>query len=540
MQACYPRRARRRCIHTLCLVGLPLSLLLTSPSPAQQPAGALRAAVDPARLRRIGTIDTRFQSYNVEMIEVTGGAFWKPYGSTADSAPAHSNAQLGMDASQFEYRPPINLANPRLRLLARALGPAYVRVAGTWANSTYFADSDTPPATAPAGFKGVLTRQQWRGVIAFAKATDAKIMTSFAISPGVRDDNGAWTLDMARRWLAYTRAIGGTISAAEFMNEPSLAGIGGAPKGYDAAAYGRDFKSFLAFVKTVAPGMLILGPGSATETPEPWGMPPGIPGSIHSADLLASAGSGIDAFSYHHYGAASIRCATSHMPQTRLDDALSEQWLARTSATQAFYAALRDRYAPGKPIWMTEGADAACGGNPWSGDFIDSFRYLDQLGRLAKQGVQVSIHNTLAAGSYSLLDPEDFSPKANYWAALLWHRLMGATVLDAGIPLQPGLHVYAHCRADRAGDVALLVINNDALRTASITLPGKRLRYTLSAPDTPSMGVKLNGQHLQLGPGDRLPALAGIAERSPVANFAPRTISFFAISDADNPACKPR
>jgi hypothetical protein len=115
---------------------------------------------------------------------------------------------------------------------------------------------------------------------------------------------------------------------------------------------------------------------------------------------------------------------------------------------------------------------------------------------------------------------------------------MGATVLDAGIPRQPGLHVYAHCQPDRAGGVALLVINNDTARTASITLPGKRLRYTLSAPDAPSMGVKLNGQLLRLGASGRLPILAGFSERSPVANFAPRTISFLAMPEAENPACK--
>jgi len=539
MHAGYTTRARHLRVRRFCLAALSLSSVAMSPAPAQRPESHLRAAVDPARLRRVATIDPRFQSYNVEMIEVTGGAFWKPYGSTVSVSPDPNNAQLGVDTSQFEYRPPIDLANARLRILARALGPAYIRIAGTWANSIYFADSDTPPAKAPDGFKGVLTREQWRGVIGFARATDAQIMTSFAISTGVRDRSGAWTPDMARRWLAYTRAIGRAITAAEFMNEPSIAGISGAPKGYDATAYGRDFQSFRAFAKKEAPGMLILGPGSATETPEPWGMPPGIPGSIPTTELLANGGSSVDAFSYHHYGAASTRCAAAHVPQTRLDDALSEQWLARTSVTYAYYAALRDRYAPGKPIWMTESADAACGGNPWGGSFIDSFRYLDQLGRLAKQGVQVSIHNTLAAGSYSLLDPEDFSPKANYWAALLWHRLMGATVLDAGIPLQLGLHVYAHCQPGRGGGVALLIINNDEARTASITLSGKRVRYTLSAPDTPSMGVKLNGQLLQLGAGDRLPAMAGIAERSPVAKFAPHTISFLAIPEARNPACKP-
>jgi heparanase len=49
--------------------------------------------------------------------------------------------------------------------------------------------------------------------------------------------------------LAYTKSIGGKIAAAEFMNEPTLAGMGGAPVGYDARAYGRDLAVFHSFMK---------------------------------------------------------------------------------------------------------------------------------------------------------------------------------------------------------------------------------------------------------------------------------------------------
>ena len=40
-----------------------------------------------------------------------------------------------------------------------------------------------------------------------------------------------------------------------------------------------------------------------------------------------------------------------------------------------------------------ETADAACGGNPWAVTYLDCFRYLDQMGRLAKNGVDVIFHN---------------------------------------------------------------------------------------------------------------------------------------------------
>ena len=144
------------------------------------------------------------------------------------------------------------------------------------------------------------------------------------------------------------------------------------------------------------------------------------------------------------------------MRGTTADAALSEQWLARTDQTLAFYRRLRDEYEPGKPMWVTETADAACGGNPWASTFLDTFRYLDQLGRLAKQGVQVVMHNTLDASDYGLLDENTLEPRPNYWAALLWRKFMGTTVLEAGVPIQPGLHVYAHSLRGVPGGVALL------------------------------------------------------------------------------------
>src|SRR5207249_7483875 len=150
----------------------------------------------PATMPRIATIDERYQSYNVEMLEVTGGKFWKPYGPELNAllkqpAPGAASSSsgdtpAGMNPGLYQYRPPIDLSNARLRKLAAALGPAYVRVSGTWANSVFFHDSDAPaPVASPDGFGSVLTRSEWKGVIDFAQAANAKLVTSFAISAGV-------------------------------------------------------------------------------------------------------------------------------------------------------------------------------------------------------------------------------------------------------------------------------------------------------------------------------------------------------------------
>jgi heparanase 1 len=205
------------------------------------------AQIHPAAMPKIGAVDPRFQSYNIEMVEVIGGRFWKPYASQSGlgKAAAASNTPGGMDPALFEQRSPINLANPRLRKLAAALGPAYVRVSGTWANTVYFQDSDAPaPAKPPAGFGGVLTRAEWKGVVDFSKAVDAEIVTSVSAGKGTRDAAGVWTPAQAKSFLAYTRSVGGSIAAAEYINEPTFTSGADVPDGYDGAAFARDFAIF--------------------------------------------------------------------------------------------------------------------------------------------------------------------------------------------------------------------------------------------------------------------------------------------------------
>ena len=74
----------------------------------------LTLAVDPSQLPRLGTVDERFQSYNVEMVEVTGGKFWKPYGagaSSASGAVGNGNTPANTNTDLYEYQAPIDLRN---------------------------------------------------------------------------------------------------------------------------------------------------------------------------------------------------------------------------------------------------------------------------------------------------------------------------------------------------------------------------------------------------------------------------------------------
>jgi Glycosyl hydrolase family 79, N-terminal domain len=484
-------------------------------------AAAGEATIVPAELPAVGTIDERFQSFNIEMVEVTGGPFWKPYAAGDGLAKPQDKARSAAPsrADLFAKRSPIDLRNPLLKKFASALSPAYLRVSGTSANTTFFAGSDGARPQAPSGYKSVLMRRQWNDVIDFSKAIDAPIVASFAIGPGTRDKMGIWKPDQAREIISTTRAAGGHIAAVEFMNEPDLPAIGGAPSGYGVAAYVRDVAVFHAFMKQAAPDMMILGPGTSGR-------------SSLAADLFLASASSIDAVSYHFYGALSERCAPGHTA----DAALSEDWLSRTDQTFAFYSELRDRAAPGKPIWITETAEAACGGNRWSSTFLDTFRYLDQLGRLAKAGVQIVMHNTLVGSDYGLLEEVTFLPRPNYWAALLWRQWMGSVVLDSGVPIGRGLHVYAHCQRRMPGGVVLLVINNDPQSSHELALPESSARFTLDAATLQGSAVRLNGAVLTAEAVDRFPG-TGLPTGIGAVRFAPATMTFVVISGAGNKNC---
>jgi heparanase len=148
------------------------------------------------------------------------------------------------------------------------------------------------------------------------------------------------------------------------------------------------------------------------------------------------------------------------------------------------------------------------------------------------------IHNTLASSDYGLLDDNTMMPRPNYFAALLWRKLMSNVVLDAGATPAPALHLYAQCLRGQTGGVALLAINTDSsAHTLNLRKPADR--YTLSAEPLQDSTVRLNGSELKLGPGDAIPPLNGSPIKEGEVTLAPATITFFAVPGANNPACRP-
>jgi hypothetical protein len=115
---------------------------------------------------------------------------------------------------------------------------------------------------------------------------------------------------------------------------------------------------------------------------------------------------------------------------------------------------------------------------------------------------------------------------------------MGTTVLNAGIPLREGLHLYAQCLPGRAGGVTLLAINNSRSQPAALNLSKTAERYTLSARKLEDTEVQLNGSDLALGSNDALPDLQGTRIAAGNVALPPGSITFLAVAEAGNEKCR--
>ncbi|MBS1847684.1 MAG: hypothetical protein JST73_05350, partial [Actinobacteria bacterium] len=178
----------------------------------------------------------------------------------------------------------------------------------------------------------------------------------------------------------------------------------------------------------------------------------------------------------------------------------------------AYYRTLRDTYAPHKPIWVTETAQAQCGGDPWASKFVDVIRFVDTLGTLATDDGNVVFHNTLVGSDYALLSEDGFVTHPDYWAAVLWHRLMGPEVLTPPKPDHDStLRVFAQCTAGTgAKGVTYAVLDTSPTKADRVRIGSTSATvYQLTGQALDSPEIALNGTTLRAHADGTLPSLPG-------------------------------
>lgn len=468
-------------------------------------------------LKELRQIDKRLVSYNIEMTEVTGGTFWKAYTEAqVDGTEEFPVIQDWADMANLQqWFNPIDTTNPRLIKLAKELGTAWVRVSGGWANKTYYDFDGHTNGQVPEGYHNLLTKEQWVNLLHFVKAIDGKLLVSFANCPGNHKAGEPWDPAQAKLLMDTSLEYGVPVAAVEFTNEPNIISALGFSQEYTVKDFSHEHDAFGAWLRENYPDCLFVGPCTVGDAnthgfdndDAGGGLAVGYD-MVTTEALLGEYKTKLDVFSYHYYNGVSERGAAmgGHWPYESI---LTESYLAVAAHCAKQYVQKRDKYVPGGQIWVTESGDAGCGGNTWASTYADVPRTLNELGEFATITDGVIFHNTLASSDYGFLKHGTFVPRPNYFAVLLWNRIMGTTVYDCG-PVSEGAHVFAHSRRDGKEGVAYLIINNSS-ETTTVELPTEADVYMLAGEkNLRSRNMTLNGNVLILGENDTLPALESV------------------------------
>ncbi|XP_017569532.1 heparanase isoform X2 [Pygocentrus nattereri] len=254
----------------------------------------------------------------------------------------------------------------------------------------------------------------------------------------------------------------------------------------------------------------------------------------HRKDLLTgfleTASNAIDACTWHHYYV--------NGRDTSLEDFKDPEVLDRLAVKTNEVLETVHSVSPGKRVWLGETSSAYGGGALGLSDtFVAGFMWLDKLGLAAKLGLDVVI-------------------RQDYWLSVLYKRLVGPEVLKVEVASNSKqkrlLRVYLHCTnrkssSYRQGSVTLFALNLSK-NQATLSLPALFSNSTIEAyvlqsaepgvDGLQSRAARLNGVLLKMVDEQTFPPLQGTDLRPgehlklPGLSFA-----FYVVKQARAPVC---
>ncbi|XP_048194463.1 inactive heparanase-2 isoform X1 [Perognathus longimembris pacificus] len=273
--------------------------------------------------------------------------------------------------------------------------------------------------------------------------------------------------------------------------------------------------------------------------------------------FMKVAGSTVDAVTWQHCYIDGRVVKVMDFLKTRLLDTLSDQIRKIQKVVNT--------YTPGKKIWLEGVVTTSSGGtNNLSDSYAAGFLWLNTLGMLANQGIDVVIRHSFFDHGYNHLVDQNFNPLPDYWLSLLYKRLIGPKVLAvhvAGLQRKPRpgrvirdkLRIYAHCTNHHnhnyvRGSITLFIINLHRSRKKiklAGTLRDKLVHQYLLQPygqeGLKSKSVQLNGQPLVMVDDGTLPELKPRPLRAGrTLVIPPVTMGFYVVKNVNALACRYR
>ncbi|XP_057810770.1 heparanase-like protein 2 isoform X2 [Salvia miltiorrhiza] len=346
----------------------------------------------------------------------------------------------------------LDLNNKILANAIKAFRPLRIRIGGSLQDQVVY-DVGTFVRKCPHfkrlddglfGFsKGCLPMERWDQINKFFDEMGARMTFGLNALVGRRkggrggDDGlmvGEWNPRNAYDLINYTASKGYKIDSYELGNE--LCGSGVAAR-VEAWQYARDIVALKKLVAEFYPNPAtrpkVLGPAGFYD--KEW----------FDTFLDKSGPNVVDGVTHHIYNLG------AGVDPTLIKKVQDPSFLDQIAETYRGVAASIEVHGPWAGAWVGEAGGAYnSGGRYVSHSFVDGFWYLDQLGMTATFNHKVFCRQSLIGGNYGLLNTHTFIPNPDYYGALLWHRLMGTSVLSASHTSSSYLRAYSHCSKNTA------------------------------------------------------------------------------------------
>ncbi|XP_053890846.1 inactive heparanase-2 isoform X5 [Malaclemys terrapin pileata] len=435
----------------------------------------------------------------------------------------------------------------RLVTLARGLAPAFLRFAGKRTDFLQFQNLKNPAKSRGGPGPDYYLKNYEDDIVRSDIALDKQKGCKIAQHPDImlelqREKAAQMHLVLLKEQFSNTYS---NLTLTEPNNYRTLTG-----RAVNGSQLGKDYtqlKSLLQLIRTYARASL-YGPNIGRPRKNVIALLEG---------FMKVAGRTVDAVTWQHYYIDGRVAKVTDFLKTRLLDTLSDQIRKIQKVVNT--------YAPGKKIWLEGiGATSAGGTNNLSDSYAAGFLWLNTLGMLANQGIEVVMRHSFFDHGHNHLVDQNFNPLPDYWVSLLYKRLVGPKVLAvhvAGLQREPRpgrvirdkLRIYAHCTSSHnhnyvRGSITLYIINLHRSRKKIKlvgTLRDKIVHQYLLQPHGKdglhARSVQLNGQPLAMADDGTLPELKPRPLRAGrTLVVPPLTMSFYVVKNVHALACRYR
>lgn len=446
---------------------------------------------------KIAFVDERFLSYTIDLSYIIGEDWW------------HPDAKKNYGLIGKHKNKPFDFNNRILIDLLKGLSPAILRIGGSKSDEILYGNDNRKNTISN------LSLNKIHNIFSFSKKIDAEIL--FTLNAGkLCRDKKIWISDNLKILLDFINKKNIPLKYFEFGNEPNGFFIRGLSWKVSAKQYAQDFLTCKRFLIQRYPHHVLIGPGCM------FFRKMGDITQFQKKFLKNKAYP--DIISWHFYPFQSSRSPINFKKITPYTF-LKPKHLDRSDKWVKKNIQWKQKFSPHSDIWISETSNALCGGQPGvSNTFASCFWWLDFLGKMARYEQKVIIRQSAIGGDYSLIDDATLLPNPDYWASLLWKKLMGKEVYETNHSNKYAeLRIYAHSSTIKKKKTILVI--NMRSRKKFIFKQNKTFQYfTLSSDSLKSTDIYLNGYKLTYD--NKLPDIFQYAKTSKEIIIQPREIAF--------------